>query len=170
MAAVAVIVWANQVAIADDRVLGAIRRFGYLGVFLGAAISGFNLLVPIPAISLLPLIVEAGLDPKLAVLVIAAGMTTGDMVGYLLGRMGRKLVEDPKWLRWLTSLRERHRLAPYVLLFLNAGFSPLPNEVFVIPMALIGCHWAGVFVAALAGNLIFNSLMAAGITTIFDIL
>ena len=167
--AIAVIVWANRVAIGNERILESIARFGYVGVFIAAAISGFNLLVPIPAIALFPLIVQAGLHPVIAVAVIAAGMTTGDMLGYALGRLGRRLVENPRWLRWLSDKRERHRLAPYVILFVNAGFSPLPNEVFVIPMALIGCTWYGVLAAALSGNLIFNSLMAAGITTIFDL-
>jgi membrane protein YqaA with SNARE-associated domain len=156
------LVWANVVAAENVCVLDFVREFGYGGLFLAAAVSGFNLLVPIPVVGFFPLLMDAGLDPVLAVLVIGAGMTVGDMVGYVLGRAGRKLVEKPQWLRRLESVRERRRVAPYLILFFYAGFAPLPNELIVIPMALIGCRWYGVLGAALGGNLIFNSLAAAG--------
>lgn len=167
--AVAVIVWANQVGVENDQLLDAIARFGYPGLFVVAAISGFNVIIPIPAISLFPLLMQAGFHPVLTVLVIGAGMTVGDMVGFLLGRLGRKVVEKGEWLRRLERVRERHYLAPYVLLFFYAAFAPLPNELIVIPMALIGCTWYGVLGAALAGNLIFNALAAAGFHGIFDL-
>lgn len=167
-AAIAIIFWANQVAVENHRILEAIHRFGYVGLFVVAAISGFNLVVPIPAISLFPLLIEAGLQPIPSVLVIATGMTVGDMVGYLLGRAGRKLVEKPQWIGRIERAQDRHRLAPYVLLFFWAAFAPLPNEIIVIPMALIGCRWIGVLGAALGGNLIFNSLAAAGFQGFFD--
>ena len=160
--AIAAIVWANQVAVENEQLLDAIARFGYVGLFVVSAISGFNVIIPIPAISLFPLLMEAGFHPIITVLVIGAGMTVGDMVGFLLGRLGRKMVERGSWLRRLEDIRERHRLAPYVLLFFYASFAPVPNELIVIPMALIGCRWYGVLAAALAGNLIFNGLAAAG--------
>ena len=167
--AVGAIVWANQVAIENEAILDAIARFGYVGLFGVAAVSGFNVIIPIPAISLFPLLMEAGFNPIATVLIIGVGMTAGDMAGYLLGRLGRKLVEKPGWMRRIESVRERRPLAPYVILFFYAAFAPVPNELIVIPMALIGCHWLGVLAAALGGNLIFNSLAAAGFHGIFDL-
>jgi len=167
--AVAAIVWANQVGVENEQLLDAIARFGYPGLFVVSAISGFNVIIPIPAISLFPLLMQAGFHPVPTVLVIGAGMTVGDMVGFLLGRLGRKMVESGSWLRRLERIREGHRLAPYVLLFFYASFAPLPNELIVIPMALIGCRWYGVLGAALAGNLIFNALAAAGFHGFFEL-
>ena len=169
VAVVALVVWVNEVAADNIHVVDAVRRFGYPGLFAVAAASGFNVVVPIPVVAFFPFLMEAGLAPVPTVLIIGAGMTVGDMVGYLLGRAGRKLVEKPSWLRRLEALRDRHRLAPYVLLFLYAAFAPLPNELVVIPMALIGCRWFGVLGAALGGNLIFNSLAAAGFHGIFGL-
>lgn len=167
-AVVALVVWANVVAAENVRVLEFVRRFGYPGLFAAAAVSGFNLLVPIPVVGFFPLLMEAGLHPAIAVLIIGAGMTVGDMVGYLLGRAGRKIVDKPHWMARMERVQERHRIAPYALLFLYAAFVPLPNELIVIPMALIGCRWIGVFGAALGGNLIFNSLAAAGFHGVFS--
>lgn len=160
--------WVNETAAQNIQVVEAVRRFGYPGLFVVSAVSGFNLLVPIPIIAFFPFLLEAGLDPVISVLIIGAGMTVGDMVGYLLGRAGRKMVEKPHWLARIERVRERHRIAPYVLLFFYAAFAPLPNELIVIPMALIGCRWYGVVGAALGGNLIFNSLAAAGFTGFFS--
>ena len=164
---VVLVVWVNTIVAENIQVTEAVRRFGYPGLFLVSAVSGFNILVPIPVIAFFPFLMEAGLSPVPAVLVIGAGMTIGDMVGYLLGRAGRKLVEKPQWMARMERVQERHRLAPYVLLFFYAAFAPVPNELIVIPMALIGCRWIGVLGAALGGNLIFNGLAAAGFQGLF---
>ena len=167
--AIAVIAWAHNIATGDERILAAIERFGYPGVFLLGVVSGFNVVVPVPAISFLPVMTAAGLDAVVCVLVISAGMTLGDMLGFALGRAGRRLVERPGWLRKLEAMRERHWLAPYVLLFFYAAFAPLPNELIVIPIALMGCTWYGVFAAALGGNLLFNTMLAIGFEGIFGL-
>lgn len=168
-AVIALVVWVNEYAAANLEVVAAVQRFGYAGLFAVSAVSGFNLLVPIPIIAFFPFLMQAGLAPAPALIVIASGMTVGDLVGFLLGRAGRKLVERPHWLVRLERLQARHRLAPYVLLFLYAAFIPLPNELVVIPMALIGCRMLGVVGAALGGNLIFNSLAAAGFQGVFSV-
>ena len=162
IAVIALVIWVNEAVAQNVRVLDAVRRFGYPGLLAVSAVSGFNVLVPIPVIAFFPFLMEAGLDPVLTVLIIGTGMTFGDMVGYLLGRAGRKMVERPRWMTRIERTRERHRIAPYVLLFFYAAFAPLPNELIVIPLALIGCRWYGVLGAALGGNLIFNALAAAG--------
>lgn len=168
IAVVALVVWVNEAVAENVRVLEVVRRFGYPGLLVVSAVSGFNVLVPIPVIAFFPFLMEAGLDPVIAVVIIGTGMTFGDMVGFLLGRAGRKIVEKPKWMARLERVRERHRVAPYVLLFFYAAFAPVPNELIVIPLALIGCRWYGVLGAALGGNLIFNSLAAAGFQGVFD--
>ena len=38
-----------------------VSRYGYIGLFITALISGFNLLIPIPAVAFLPLFIESGL-------------------------------------------------------------------------------------------------------------
>lgn len=168
IAVVALVVWVNEAVAENVRVLEVVRRFGYPGLLAVSAVSGFNVLVPIPIIAFFPFLMEAGLDPVLSVAIIGIGMTFGDMVGFLLGRAGRKIVEKPRWMARLERVRERHRIAPYVLLFFYAAFAPVPNELIVIPLALIGCRWYGVLGAALGGNLIFNSLAAAGFQGVFD--
>lgn len=169
---IALVVWANLYAAEHDFVRELARRFGYPGLFVGAAASGFNLVVPIPVIAFFPFLMEVGFAPVPTVATIALGMTTGDLVGYLLGRTTREMFA-PKMkgmMARLERLREQHRVLPFVIMFLYAAFAPIPNEILVIPLAFLRYPLIGIFTAVLAGNLIFNSLVAFGVVQVFEAL
>lgn len=168
---VAAVVWANLYAFQHDLVREATRDLGYPGVFLAAAISGFNLVVPIPVVAFFPFFMEVGLDPVPTVMVIALGMTTGDLVGYLLGRTARGVVRPREGgtIRKLESLRERHPRLPLLLMFIYAAVAPAPNELLVMPLAFLRYPVVGIFAAVLAGNLIFNGLVALGVIRLFEL-
>lgn len=172
LALVALATWANLYAAEHDLVRDMAVRFGYPGIFLAAAASGFNLVVPVPLIAFFPFFMEIGFDPALTVATIAAGMTTGDLLGYLIGRTTREMFA-PKvrgMMGRLEALRDRHRVLPFVVMFLYAAFAPIPNEVLVIPLAFLRYPLPGIFTAVLAGNLIFNSLVAFGVVRVFEAL
>jgi membrane protein YqaA with SNARE-associated domain len=168
----ALVVWANLYASQHDVVREATQRFGYPGVFVAAALSGFNLVVPIPVIAFFPFFMEIGMAAAPTVALIALGMTTGDLVGYLVGRTARGVVELPEGgiVRRLESLRERHPKLPVLVMFLYAAFAPLPNELLVLPMAFLRYPVVGIFVAVLAGNMIFNTLIALGVLSVFELI
>ena len=171
VALLALIVWANVYASEHDLVREAARGLGYPGIFAAAAISGFNLVVPVPVIAFFPFFMEVGLDPVMTVVVIAIGMTAGDLVGYLVGRAARDMVrpKDGGVIRRLESLRERHPYLPLAAMFLYASFAPIPNEVLVLPLAFLRYPVGGILVAVLAGNMIFNGLIALGVFHFFEI-
>jgi membrane protein YqaA with SNARE-associated domain len=171
-AILALALWANLYAADHDLVREATRRYGYAGILAAAAVSGFNLVVPVPIIAFFPFFMEAGLAPVPTVLVIAAGMTAGDLVGYLVGRTAREAVRPREggMVRRLEALRDRHPRLPVLVMFLYAAFAPAPNEIVVIPLAFLRYPVAGIFAAVLAGNLIFNALVAAGVIHIFGLL
>ena len=168
----ALIVWANLYAAEHDLVREGARRFGYPGILAAAAVSGFNLVVPIPVIAFFPFFLEVGFAPVPTVGVIAAGMTLGDLVGYLVGHTARQVMAPRSrgLIGRLERLRERHPVLPFVLMFLYAALAPIPNEVLVVPLAFLRYPLAGIFVAVLAGNLIFNSLVALGVWRVFEVL
>lgn len=168
---VAAVFWANLYAFQHDLVREATRDLGYPGVFLAAVISGFNLVVPIPVVAFFPFFMEVGLEPVPTVMVIALGMTTGDLVGYLLGRTARGVVRPREGgtIRKLESLRERHPRLPLALMFIYAAVAPAPNELLVMPLAFLRYPVVGIFAAVLAGNLIFNGLVALGAIRLFEL-
>lgn len=171
-AVLALIVWVNLYAAEHDLVHAGARRFGYAGILAAAAVSGFNLVVPVPVIAFYPFFMEVGFAPVVTVLVIAAGMTLGDLVGYVLGHAAREVMAPRRrgLVGRLERLRERHPVLPFVVMFLYAAFAPIPNEVLVIPLAFLRYPVTGIFLAVLTGNVIFNSLVALGVVHVFEAL
>jgi len=147
--------------------------YGYPGILIVSLISGFNLAVPIPAISFLPLFMESGLDFWTTIIVITIGVTIADTIAYFLGRFGFELtsgISEGKIFKKLASIHKQYPWGPPLLLFFFAALAPLPNEVLVIPMGFLGYRFIHIFPAVLLGNFIFNLLYSTGVITIFEFL
>ena len=149
-----------------------IHNFGYTGIFLVAIITGFNLVVPIPAFTLLPLFIESGFNFWPSILVVSLGLSVADAIGYFLGKIGREIIMNAwerKILGRLEKIKERYEYAPLAILFLTASFIPMPNELVVIPLAFLGYKLRLILPILFIGHLIFNFLYATGIINIFEI-
>lgn len=147
----------------------AVRQFGYFGIFVVAVLSGFNLAVPIPAISFLPLFLESGLNVVIAVAIITLGMTVADSIAYMIGRAGRGFVNlNHPILRRLDKLRTRYYLAPVIVLGFFAALVPFPNEILVFPLGFLGYRLRILLLPLLLGNAVFNALSAVGVVSLFS--
>ena len=156
----------------SEAVRQVVAAYGYAGVFVVALISGFNLAVPIPAVTFLPLFLESGLAFWPTIFVIAAGMTLADTAAYILGRVGRHVASEAtteKVLRRLEGIRERYQWAPLAVLLLFASIAPLPNEILVAPLAFLGYRVRQIFPVVFVGNVIFNTLYSQGVISIFGL-
>lgn len=169
IAFVVLMIWLNRLDVGEGAIQDMATRFGYIGVFLAAVLSGFNILIPIPIVSFFPFFVESGLMPLMTILVIAVGMTIGDIFGYVIGYSGNKLIdaENKVVKRFLKVQQEKPALIP-VILFLYAGFAPAPNELVIIPAGFLRIKFWTVIIPVLVGNFIFNSLVAFGLLSIFS--
>ena len=165
---VLIVLLANEIK-DNAAIQGMVERFGYAGVFVLAFISGFNVLVPVPAMSFLPIFSAAGLDTIILIMVISLGMTVGDGVGYILGRLGRTISKDswPQWLIKAEVFVNKYKYGLPVFLFLYAAFVPLPNELVVIPAAVACQRWWQVLVPVFLGNFVLNTFIALGISSVF---
>lgn len=146
---------------------------GYSGVLLVSLVSGFNLLVPIPAVSFVPVFVEAGLNIWMVVFFIIVGTSIADSVAYAIGIIGRKFTKSwgrKKLFRQLDALRGKYYWAPVIFLFFFAAFVPLPNELVLVPLGFIGYKIRHVLISYVAGNIIFATFTSFGIIRIFNII
>ena len=147
--------------------------YGYAGIFLIALISGFNLAVPIPAAALVPLFLESGLSFWPTIFLITLGMTGADFFAYFLGDTGRRILGyamGEKTFARLARLRERYPRAPLIILFVFACIAPLPNELLLIPFAILGFPFRIIVPIVFVGNFIFNILFSKGLLELFSIL
>jgi len=161
---VALIVSCNRYVMAHPEWAGQLQAMGYPGLFIVAAISGFNVLVPLPVAGFTPALTSAGYDPWMVILVFSLGMSVGDFAGYLLGLWGRHAsgVKVPKFVHTLQQWSEEKPVLFMVSIFLYASFVPMPNEVFVIPLAFARVAWHRLLIPIAFGHVVLNTMIHLG--------
>lgn len=165
-ALVGLVAWVNLRAGELAGLREAVAAAGYWGLLGVSVVSGFNLVAPIPVAVFYPFLMESGFAPVPTLATIALGMTLGDLLGYLIGDATRELAHDRlAGIRARAeALHARHRFLPLGLMFLYAAFAPFPNELLVIPMAFMRYSLIGVMTAVLCGNVVFNTMVALGVS------
>lgn len=147
-----------------------VQSFGLLGVVLTGILCGLNAFVPIPAATFAPLFINSGLSPFWVVTGFVVGTTIADSIGYLLGWFGSYYVKDnhPKITNYFKKVFDAHeRYIPFIV-FAFFALAPLPNELILIPLALIGYQYKKLLLPLIIGNIIHHSIMVFGYTAIFE--
>jgi membrane protein YqaA with SNARE-associated domain len=120
---------------------------------LGSAIP----FVPLPYLAVVVLL-SGTYDPLLLGLVAGAGGALGKVTSYLLGRAGY-LVVGNKTRRSLNALHDV--LVKYGMLGVFVfSATPLPDDVYVIPMGIVRLPFLRFFVANLAGKVLLSVAVA----------
>ena len=88
------LLWLAVQASRSDVVTNVVASFGYPGAFLVAAVSGFNIALPVSTVLFLPIFLAAGLKLLPLFILIPLGMTIGDVAGFYLGRGGRTIAGE----------------------------------------------------------------------------
>ncbi len=161
-----------HIAQEDESIRAVVANYGYWGVFFLAFISGFNLLVPIPAIAFMPLYIVSGLHFFSTIIIVTLGMVAADSLAFALGRLGKHLAlhltqGESRILEQLEKWRLRYPSSPLLFVFLFAAFVPLPNELVLLPLGLLGYRFLIVLPLVMGGNLIFNYLYSTGLLQVF---
>ncbi len=147
------------------------QEFGYLGVVITAFIAGLNAIVPVPAGSFVPIFVAAGLAMPLIIVALVIGTMLADLLAFYIGMKGRELtIEDyPRVLaftNWLRRDTDRY-IIPGV--FLYAAFSPLPNELILVPLAIAGVRLRVLILPLLVGTIVYQTAFALGAQSLFTL-
>jgi len=149
-----------------------VSSYGYVGIFLISILSGFNFVVPIPAVAFLPLFLESSLSFWPTIFLITLGVTSADTMSYILARAGKHIASQSfgeNMFKGFNRLNVTYPRAPLVLLFFYASFVPLPNELLLVPMALSSYRLREIIPILLVGNFVHQLLYAKGILSVFNI-
>ena len=139
------------------------ERVGYPGLFLVTLMANASIILPTPGF-IAVVVAAAVLNPLLVALIGAAGMTIGELSGYLVGRAGSTITpgkaEESRWARWAAFSSKLVKRWGVLGIFLLAA---LPNPLFDIAGIAAGAVRIGVvkfLIATFAGRLIRTSLLA----------
>ena len=134
--------------------------YGYLGVFMVTLLANATVVIPVPYPG-----VVARLATELSALPVAllgaSGSAIGEATGFLVGRAGKKVVEQNRFYLWLRH-QLRTPLRAFAILFL---LSAPPNPVFDIAGLTAGSLAVPfpVFLAATFCGRIIRMLILAGL-------
>lgn len=153
----------------NDHAQQIVQDYGYVSILLISLISGLNILVPIPAATFVPIFTAGGISLLVVIILLIIGTLAADIIAYITGRLGSKVTSShyPGLQKKLVSLYSNNeKWLPYFV-FGFAAFIPIPNEVYLIPLGIIGVKLQQFFIPLLLGTTLYQSLAAFGVENIF---
>jgi membrane protein DedA with SNARE-associated domain len=146
-----------------------IQDFGYLGVLAISFIAGLNFIIPIPAATFVPVFTAGGMSLPIIIALLTLGTLAASLLAYTIGHFSRNLAltHYPKLQAKLLSSYQKHKkLLPYFIFF-AASLIPLPDEIYLVPLGVIGVPVRTFLFPLILGTVIYQSLSAFGISNIF---
>lgn len=122
-----------------------VTAYGYLGAFIICIIGNVSIILPVP-FALVVYAFGSTLNPLLLGIVAGVGSTIGEMSAYLIGRGGRRVIEERYGDRLdaVRRLIERHG----VMVIILVSLLPIPDDLLLIPLGMMK-YPAGKLLAAM---------------------
>jgi membrane protein YqaA with SNARE-associated domain len=134
-------------------------QYKFLGVFIISLLGSASIVFPIPyTLVILFLGVNHIIDPLTLTVAGGLGSAVGQLSGYYIGYFGAKLV----------GVERRRRMEFFVRMFKKYGstlvflfaFTPLPDDLIIIPLGVLRYGFLRVFIPLLMGKLLMCFLLA----------
>lgn len=161
----------TQYVTSDKETQLQIQEFGYIGVLLVGFITGLSMVSPVPAATFTPIFTAGGMNILIVITLTIIGTTCANFVSYYIGRLGHDFTAThyPKiQKRILLIYTGRRELLPYLVFGFTALF-PFPDEIFLIPLGVIGVKIREFILPLLLGTVFFQTMTAYGFQNIFQI-
>ncbi len=129
---------------------------GYLIGFFLATFGGMSTLSSASYFATIITLAAGGLNPYLLAVVAGFGLLIGDSLFFYLGKSGRTAFSDQfherldRLTRWI--MRRPNWLVP-IIVYIYVGFTPLPNDIFMIALALSGYPYKKMVIPLLLGDI-----------------
>ena len=134
-----------------------VSTYGYLGAFVISLFGNFTVFFPVPfAITIYAF--GATLNPLALGLVSGLGSTIGEFSAYIIGRGGRRIIENSYGKRLDTAklLIQRYGM---MIIFIFAVL-PLPDDLILIPLGMLRYNLKKAIGAMLVGKIIMCTSVA----------
>ncbi len=139
--------WMNELVLA----------YGYAGAFLISIVGNFTVFFPVPFVVTIYAF-GATLNPLLLGFVTGLGSMIGEFSAYLIGRGGRRIIDDKYGTRLETAklLVQKYGMT---IIFVFAVL-PLPDDLILIPLGMLKYSLKKAMVAMFLGKLIMCTAVA----------
>jgi len=125
----------------------------YFGVFLLSLVGALSIFIPIPyTVVIFWLGASSQWNPFLLMIAGGFGAAIGELLGYVLGYYGRKIVSQERLRKMGYLIKAFGRHLPIVIFFF--AFTPLPDDLLFIPLGILKYKLYKAFIPSLLGKLI----------------
>ena len=125
----------------------------YFGVFLLSLVGALSIFIPIPyTVVIFWLGASSQWNPFLLMIAGGFGAAIGELLGYVLGYYGRKIVSQERLRKMGYLIKAFGRYLPIVIFFF--AFTPLPDDLLFIPLGILKYKLYKAFIPSLLGKLI----------------
>ena len=134
-----------------------VATYGYVGAFLISVFGNFTIFFPVPFVITIYTF-GATLNPFLLGLACGIGSTIGEFSAYLIGRGGRRVIDDKygKQLETAKLLVQKYGMA---IIFLFAVL-PLPDDLILIPLGMLRYNLKKAMAAMFFGKFLMCTAVA----------
>lgn len=132
-------------------------QYGYLGVFLVSLIGSTIPFLPLPYLFVVVLLSNV-LNPVYLAIASGIGGALGKLTSYALGRFGYRLFSSGTQRR-LDSLKRALGKYGAIGVFIFA-LTPLPDDVYMIPMGMVKMKFVHFLLATLVGKVLLSLFVA----------
>ncbi|MFC1804102.1 YqaA family protein, partial [Thermoproteota archaeon] len=134
-----------------------VATYGYVGAFLISVFGNFTIFFPVPFVITIYAF-GATLNPFLLGLACGIGSTIGEFSAYLIGRGGRRVIDDKygKQLETAKLLVQKYGMA---IIFLFAVL-PLPDDLILIPLGMLRYNLKKAMAAMFFGKFLMCTAVA----------
>lgn len=149
-----------------------IQQFGFVGVLFISFVAGLNLFLPVPAATFVPVFTAGGMTLPSIIIFLIIGTMAANLFSYVAGRYGGKVVKShyPELQQKMIHLYKEHsRFLPHFVFFFTA-LIPLPDEVFLVPLGIIGIKLKQFIIPLVLGTVFYQTFAAYGVDNIFKFL
>jgi len=146
-----------------------IQDYGYFGILLVSFVAGLNFIVPIPAATFVPVFTAGGISLLEIIILLTVGTMAANILSYYIGRYGGTITKShyPNLQKKLFLLYHDNRVWLPYFVFGFAALVPLPDEVYLIPLGMIGVKIRHFIVPLILGTATYQTMAALGVDNLF---
>lgn len=138
-------------------ILNLVEEYGYLGAFIGSLLGNITVALPTPYAFMIAAL-GVNLNPFILGLVSGLGSTIGELVSYLAGRAGRRMI-NPRQKERLDRVKALiDRYGPWVIVLF--AVTPLPDDLLLVPLGLMSYDFRTLAVSVWLGKTMLTLFLA----------
>jgi membrane protein YqaA with SNARE-associated domain len=142
----------------------------YIILFVVAAISGTSFLTSASFYAIFLSYASSGLNPLMIGLIGGLGMSIGDTLFFFISKKAGDILHmenNKTYKKVFDFISHLPHSIVYLIVFVYAAFTPIPNDVLVITLGLLQYRYKFVIPIIIVGNIVLLTLVALGIFRVF---